>query len=452
MKMMNKVLSIYENHGYPFAKIKLDSIKFQDKKIAAALMIEKQQIEKIDSIVVKGNLKLSPQYLYGYLGIKPGDLYDESKVQAISTRLKALPFLSETKPAQVIFVQSKVKILLYLAKKTANQFNGIVGILPDNSGKITITGDVSLALMNSFHRAEEISFHWQHLQAQTENLTAHLSYPYLFSTPIGIDGDLTIFKQDTTYVQVDSKIGLKYLLIGGDYIKAFFENITSSLLSTSLLQYQTSSLPPYADVTTELYGLEFKANGLDYIYNPRRGYSLLVNAAVGAKDIHQNSKLNPQIYEGLQLNSTEYKANINAAYYIPFFSRSAIKLGVVGGYLNAPSLLLNDLYRIGGFSVLRGFNEQSIYASAYSVGTVEFHYLLEQNSFLFLFFDQGWYQDNAVSSDIAIKQDTPFGFGAGMNFQTKAGIFSLSYALGEGSGTPLDFKLGKINFGIINNF
>ncbi|MGP8215637.1 MAG: POTRA domain-containing protein [Bacteroidia bacterium] len=450
-KLMDKLLSFYENHGYPFAQVRLDSIKLTGNSIAASLFLAKKREEKIDSIVVKGDLKLSPQYLYGYLGIKAGDFYDESKIKAISSRLKALAFLYETKPLQVIFVEDKVKIFLFLGKKSANQFNGIIGILPNPTGPITITGDVSLDLLNSFHHAEDIAFHWQHIQLQTENLTVHFSYPYLFKTPIGFDEDFKLFKQDTTYLQLDEKVGLKYMLIGGDYFKVFYENISSSLLSTSLLENQTSGLPPYADVTTQLYGIEYKTAGLDYIYNPRKGYELLVNVAAGTKQIFQNSKLNPAIYDGLQLKSDEYRANINAAYYIPFFSRSAFKFGLNGGYIDAPSLLTNDLYRIGGFTVLRGFDEQSIYASAYGVGTVEFHYLLEQNSFMYLFFDQGWCRETYTTA-ISYFNDTPNGFGAGMDFQTKAGIFSISYALGNDKEYPLNFKDGKINFGLVNNF
>lgn len=451
LRLMDKVITFYENHGYPFAQIKLDSVKLEGNKLNASLSLQKKRLEKIDSIVIKGDLKISPQYLYGYLGIKPGDSYDESKVKVISSRLKSLQILYETKPLQVIFVENKVNIYLFLGKKSANQFNGIIGILPNSAGKVNITGDISLNLQNTFHHAEDIGFHWQHIQAQTENLTANFSYPYILRTPLGFDENFTLFKQDTTYLQLDNKIGLKYLLAGGNYWKVFYENISSTLIALSQLELQTTGLPPYADVTTQLYGIEYKASSLDYIYNPRRGYSLLVNFAAGTKDIHQNPQLNPSLYEGLQLKSDEYKANISAAYYIPFMERSAFKFAVNGGYINAPSLLLNDLYRIGGFSVLRGFDEQSIYASQYGVGTVEFHYLLEQNSFLFLFYDQGWCRETYPTA-IGFFNDTPYGFGAGMDFQTKAGIFSLSYALGQSINNPLSFKDGKITFGLVNNF
>jgi hemolysin activation/secretion protein len=76
--------------------------------------------------------------------------------------------------------------------------------------------------------------------------------------------------------------------------------------------------------------------------------------------------------------------------------------------------------------------------------------LLEQNSFLFLFYDQGWYQENLAESGTV--RDTPFGVGAGMDFQTKAGIFSISYAVGKQFDNPISVKDGKISFGLINNF
>ncbi len=449
-KLMTRVLGYYEDHGYPFTKVKLDSISINDNVISASLKVNKNRAETIDSIVVIGTLKISPNYLYGYLGIKPGDLYDESKVEAISARLRALPFVAELKPLQVVFIQDKTKIVLYLAKKNSNQFNGILGILPNSTGKITVTGDVNLQLRNAFRHGDELGFHWQHLQPLTEKLLINFSYPYLFHTPIGVDENFNLFKQDTTYIQLDNKLGLKYLFIGGDYFEVYYESIVTSLLSTSGLQH-INTLPPYTDATTDLYGIEYKVRHLDYIYNPRRGYEFLGSAAAGNKTIRENSAINPDAYEGLKLSSIEYRANILADCYLPVATRAAIKFGVNGGYIEDPSLLLNDLYRIGGLEVLRGFNEQSVYVSQYAVGTVEFHYLLEQNSFFFLFYDQG-YVRQTLPSAIQYYYDTPSGFGAGMDFQTKAGIFSLSYALGNARGNPLNFSTGKINFGIVNYF
>jgi hypothetical protein len=49
-------------------------------------------------------------------------------------------------------------------------------------------------------------------------------------------------------------------------------------------------------------------------------------------------------------------------------------------------------------------------------------------------------------------RDTPFGFGAGISFETKAGIFSINYALGKQFNNPIELRSGKIHFGIVNYF
>jgi hypothetical protein len=48
--------------------------------------------------------------------------------------------------------------------------------------------------------------------------------------------------------------------------------------------------------------------------------------------------------------------------------------------------------------------------------------------------------------------DFPFGFGAGAAFETKIGIFGLSYAMGRQLDNAISFKSGKIHFGYVNYF
>jgi hemolysin activation/secretion protein len=99
--------------------------------------------------------------------------------------------------------------------------------------------------------------------------------------------------------------------------------------------------------------------------------------------------------------------------------------------------------------LLRGFNEQSVYASQYHIGTVEYHYLLGLNSYFYLFLDGAYVANESLSP---ATYDTPFGFGAGINFETRAGIFGVSYALGEQNNIPIEFRNAKIHFGYVNYF
>jgi len=162
------------------------------------------------------------------------------------------------------------------------------------------------------------------------------------------------------------------------------------------------------------------------------------------------------LYNGIKLYSTQYQADGNVAYYIPIFKYSTIKLAAQGGTINSPQLFTNELYRIGGLKTIPGVNEQSIYASTYGIGTLEYHFLFEQNSAFVLFGNYGWYQnasyDFSAGNPGLANHDTPYSFGAGVLFQTKAGIFQMNYAIGHQYNNDISLRTGKVSFGLVNTF
>lgn len=448
-RVQEKLITYYENNGYPFASVKLDSIIITDESIAAQLYLTKNQLEKIDSVVIKGNAKITAVYMYNYLGIKPGNLYNEAQLKKVNTRIAELPFIRSTKPAAVTFTNKYNKLVLFLEKKRASQFDGIIGILPDDkTGKILFTGDVRLKLQNGLSHGELIDLNWQRLQTQTQNLKIRFVYPFVLRTPFGIDYNFSLYKKDTTFLDVKQNIGIQYLLIGGNYFKIFYSNKTSSLLSTKGLEYMTT-LPPNADIRNNMYGVGLKYEKLDYRLNPRKGFSILMNASAGTKKIIKNAKLNPVVYDKLKLNSTQYTGDFEGSIFIPFWDRNTVKIGVQTAFLDGETTFQNELFRIGGLKTLRGFDEESIFATAYSIFTLEYRFILEQNSYLYVFGDGAWYEKNNISDYV---RDTPVGFGAGISFETKAGIFSINYALGKQFDNPIQLKSGKIHFGIVNYF
>ena len=98
---------------------------------------------------------------------------------------------------------------------------------------------------------------------------------------------------------------------------------------------------------------------------------------------------------------------------------------------------------------MRGFDEASLLASSYVVGKIEYRFILEQNSYLLLFYNRAWYEDRSREE---ILTDTPYGFGAGITFDTKLGIFSFTYALGSQQSNPIEFRAAKVHFGLVNYF
>jgi len=447
--LQEKLIEYYENHGYPFVSVKLDSLEFLSEKgteyIKGQLSVTKNTQYKVDSILIKGEAKIAPVYIYNYLSIKPGDLYSEETISKISDRLKELRFVRETKPFEIAFTDKSVKIYLYLESKKASRFDGVAGFLPNSetTGKLLVTGEARLKLVNSFGRGELIAIDWKSLQPRTQNLNALITYPFIFSSPFGADIDFTLYKRDTIYIDLITDVGIQYILKGGNYLRAFVKN-----KDTRLLNGYTQQLP-YASTSTTLYGLGYNMQKLDFVFNPRRGYSLFVSGGVGNKKIKNDPDLNP---DTIEVKSTEYNITLDLDIFIPVAQRMVINIGADAATLSSKSMFENELFRIGGMGSLRGFDEESMVASSFVIYTLEYRYLLEQNSYLYVFFNGAYYENEVRRVKNEVWVDVPYGYGAGISFETKAGIFSISYALGQQRHSGVEFSSSKIHFGIINRF
>lgn len=452
LQLQERLLMHAENNGYPFASVKLDSIEISGSSISAVLHLEKNKQIKLDSILVRGNARVSPVYLYNYLSVKPNDPYNEQLVEKIDSRIKELAFVKLSAPSEVLFTEKATRLILYLDKRNASRFDGYLGILPnDQSAKVIVTGDLRLKLQNTIGKGELIDVNWRSLQKNTQDMKAMLSYPFLFSTPFGADYNFKLYKKDTLFLEVSQNPGIQYLLTGGSYFKVFIHNRKSSLLSTKGLEFQTT-LPVYADINATVYGIGFRREKLDYRFNPKKGYFLNVNVGAGSKSIKKNSRLNPAAYNNVVLNSAQYNSDLEAVLFFPAAKRSVIKTGVQSAWLYSPSIFQNELFRIGGLKSMRGIDEESVFASFYSVFTLEFRYLLEQNSYLYLFTDGAYYENMSVGFTGNDRDDTPVSFGAGVSFGTRAGIFSINYALGKQFNNPIYLKAGKVHFGVVSYF
>ncbi len=453
-KLFEKTIKFYENRGYPFVSIQLTNVAFTaENEISAALHLEKNTLYKVDSIKILGNSAISKNYLLNYLGLFEGDVYQENKIAAIENRIREIPFVTMTAKPEVQFFENEVKIILRLDRKKASRFDGVIGLLTnENTGRIELTGDVDLNLTNGIKKGETFGLNWRKLKGNSQDLKVDLIYPYLFKTPFGIDVDFKLFKRDTTFLDLETRVGINYLLERGDYISLFVENKTSNLLSRDDFA-EAIQIPELGDVRVNSFGIAYLGNRTNYKYNPTRGLLINVNFSAGRKELKKISILEqnqPELYDSIPLRTNQFKGGLLLEYYIPLAQRSTIKLANRSASLYSERLYANELMRIGGLRTLRGFDEESISASSYSIFSLEYRFLLDQNSFFSVFSDYGLYENNTTGSEYIY--DTPLGIGAGISFETKAGIFTFNYAVGSQFGNPIDVRAAKIHFGFINFF
>lgn len=448
VRVIETILLYYENNGYPFASVELKGANWRNDTLKGILSVNVREKIQFGEIYSKGNLQLDKEILGLMIGYEEGDSYSQEKLDKIDSYLKGFPFIKIVKPTEYEFVNNKCDVYLYLDEKNANFFNAILGVLPNNNGDIIITGDAKIKLVNALNYGEQFQINWRKLLPLTQNLNLSASIPYIFKMPIGVGGNFDLYKKDTSYIDVVSKLQVKYKLGQNLSFSGFYRNRTSNLLSTEKYQYVTE-LPDFADIRNNEYGLSVEWQNLDFLYNPSRGWYTELEGSVGDKKINKNSALSEELYVGLKLRSTQFYLKGKIDRYIKLYKKNVLLLGMSGGWIVNQNIFMNELFRLGGLNTIRGFNEESLFASAYSLGTIEYRFLLEEFSNLFVF-GQAMYYDQMVKD--SYEHDIPYSFGAGINFQTKPGVFSVSYSLGSQQGNPILFRSAKIHFGFVNYF
>lgn len=472
VELQESLLEYAENNGYPFASVWLDSLEVHDGTIAATLWLKKSQLTFFDQINIIGTAKVSQAYLQNYLGIKTGEPFSKAKVLKIRNRIRELPFITEKRDVTITFVGEKATVNLFLEPKKASRFDFIFGFLPSSNASVgpdpeirrfQFTATFEADMQNQFGLGERIFVEFEQLRPGTQDLELQFAYPYIFGLPFGIDTRFDLYKRDTSYLDVITDVGIQYLFEGGNYFKVFWNQTSTTILNVdenSIIQNRR--LPASLDVSNATFGLEYNLQKLDYRFNPRKGWALWLRGGAGIKQTKKNATIldleDPEdlnfrfesLYDTLNLSTFQYKLSARLEGYVPVFSNSVIKGSIrLGGIFSENAIYQNEQFRIGGNKILRGYDEESVFATRYGVLTFEYRLLLGQNSYLYTFADYGYIENKTARVDIS---DRPLGFGAGITFETRIGVFGFSLAQGRLSDKSFDFRNTKTHFGYVSYF
>jgi outer membrane protein assembly factor BamA len=462
--LKERLLSYYENEGFPFAAVYLDSVTITDDKIAAALMVNKGLVYRVDSITNYGKLKLNPTFLQRYLNIANGSVYNREKLKDVDKRMLELPYAQTEQPSTLNMLGSGSILNLYVNNKKSSEVSAIFGFLPDanNTGKLQVTGDVNIDLKNVFGAGESLLFKYQALQPKSPRLNLGYEKPYFLKSPFGLGFLFELFKKDSSFLQVNAQLALQLNLSNKQLGKIIVQWQTAGLLQggvdTNAIKFNRQ-LPANVDVKSVNAGISYEFRNTNYKFNPLTGSDVSITALTGIKNIRKNNDIlslktsgfnYESLYDSVKLKSYQLRLKVSAAHYFKLTKSSTFKTALNTGLFSSPNIFRNEVFQIGGYRLLRGFDEESIYATKYAVLTAEYRSLLGLNSYLFGFLDigiTGTKYQNVDNSNFFT------GTGLGIAYETKAGLLNLSLALGKRNDVPFNIRqAAKIHFGYVNYF
>jgi len=440
--LIQKVYNNYAERGFPFTEVKISPQGYQDGEARVALNVRLFAARTIDGVKVEGYEKLSKGYIKHGLGIKEGKIYNESELKKISERMSYNLLIEEARPPQTLFNTDSTTIYLYVKKVKSNLFDGVLGFGNNEEGEFQLNGNVKIELNNNFNGMERVRLNWIATPDKSTSLDLDVRVPYLFRSAVGTQTNFNMYRKDSVFVSTKIEERLFYQL-----------NMNSNLGLN--LSYESSNF--VLDDHPELAMLydDFDKTGIGLSYEfllPTQNRLLEGKSALnilGKALTRKSRETDPLTEEITEISSPQYEVGLNAFHIFNLFPKHLLKAKLEGfGLFGEEEFYAeNEMYRIGGFGSIRGFNEESIFASAYGIGSLEYRFMPNDGFYISVFGDYGFVENKSSG----ISQNL-LGLGSGISFLTQLGVFNLSYAMGKQSDTHFDFKNSKIHFGILTRF
>jgi outer membrane protein insertion porin family len=440
---IGNILTLYENNGYPFIKVIIPAVNFYSDSSSGKdyadvrLKIDRGTKNNIDKIEIAGNKKTKDYVITRELRIKTGEVYSQKRIEELPDRLNRLRFFDPVStPSYYLNSKNEGILVINIKEKETNNFDGILGYIPGtNNQPGYLTGLVNLNLRNLFGTGRIATVRWQQIDRASQELEIHYLEPWFLGYPFNLTGSLLQRKQDSSYVQRTFEGSVEFLAS---------ENLSASFILSSEVVIPTINdnyVPPVFNSSSLTTGVSLKYDTRDDPYAPMRG--ILFN------NLDSFSKKRIKGPASLITSTTQTKINlqriqIDLGLYYSLFLRQVIAFGIHGRELLGSSFENSDLYRLGGTSTLSGYLENQFLGSRVAWTNLEYRFLLARRSYIFTFFDSGYYFNSAVDK----KEDYKLGYGLGLSIETGLGVLGVSFALGQGDS----FSEGKIHFGIINEF
>lgn len=424
------LLNSFEKQGSTFSKLQLQRIRLENKLAFADLVVTRTIPRKIDRVLIKGYEKFPEKYIPFDLNLKLNSTYTINKLKNASNAIQTLTFVEETKPPEVLFTNDSTFIYLYLKKKNANRFDGVIGFNSKEEGNgIEFNGYLDLLFNNIFNSGESIALFWKNNGNESQRFYLSAETPYLFNLPIIPKATFQIFRQDSSYTNIAANFMVSYLINNQNKTNLTFSTETSNdLINNSDPNFSLQNF------SNTFYGLGHTYRVLqdDNLFPEKFG--ITISALFGnRKTSEENTTQSKFCLESFYLFSLNYKN------YIFIKNQSAT--------LNSDNFITNEVYRIGGINTIRGFNEESIFASAYSITNLEYRYKTSNSSYFYSIIDFAYLQNEIINESNKI-----YSLGVGYSFLTKVGKLNLSYALGKFEDNPFKFNESKLHIQLISYF
>ena len=425
---MKSKIALLEKKGYSLANLQLINQQKNENSLFSELLLKLNAKRNITDLVIVGYDKFPAGIKKAITKKAKKATFNQDNLKQINDTFDKLQFVNQIKYPEILFTTDSTKIFVYVEKSKPNKFDGFIGFSNDDKSKLTFNGYLDLQLQNILNTGEKFNLYWKNDGNKQTSFNIGTELPYIFKTPIGIKANLRIFKQDSTFQNTMTDLNLGYYFAYNTKAFVGYQKTTS----VDIQNTNSFSLNDFTNtfLTSSFEHLELNPDSFIF---PEKS-KVFVKFGTGNRTIA--SQKTSQFFTQLDMN---YNFNLN--------SKNSIFVRNQTFYLQSDDYIINELFRFGGINSIRGFNENSLQANAFTGIIAEYRYLLASNLYLHSITDFGYFQDKTANIE-----DRLLGLGFGFGLFTKNGLFNLVYANGSTSDQAIKLSNSIVHISFKTNF
>ncbi|MCF7802735.1 MAG: BamA/TamA family outer membrane protein [Candidatus Marinimicrobia bacterium] len=419
----------YADRGFPIAKWAARGITAEDGDITVSGVIDPGSKIILDTMVVRNSGETQDRIFLREMRIPPGTPYSRTDIRAAQRRLRQFDFVeSIASPKLFRSIDGDYGLLWEIRERRANTFNGILGYVPaTQSQQGFFTGQLQFDFVNLFGTARQLNIFWDKQNVITQEMAVSYTEPWIAGYPLNGTAGFRQLVQDSSYIRRHTTLVLDYQL---NWLWNVFGEVTATEVISTPSGRALSGIRSYRryDYTA---GVEFST--LDDPRNPRSGVFF-------SNSIAQRNGISG-IQDPLRTIDFEFQAvrTVNGPHVL---SGKLTTHNIVDPPSSVP---VPELYRFGGASSVRGYDESAFLGTAVGWVNLEYRLLFEKGSRIVTFYDYG-YRERFIGRRKSSQSMDSFGFG--LRLQTAVGQLGIDYGIPRDGG----WQNGRIHVRFFNYF
>jgi outer membrane protein assembly factor BamA len=370
-KSINKILTLYDENGFPYCQISPSRFKISDKGgLCFSFLVEEGPRVKVREIELEGLKNTKRKVILRELGSNPFGFFSQSRVDASLKRLTRLSYIKEVSKVELLAGENPEEGILRvtLLEQRNNTFSGILGYAPsagDRRGNLF--GSLELVFDNIFGTGRMTQWRWSRKDPHSSHLFFLYREPWVFGLPPTLELKLSQVDYDSTYLQLSFSARLTFSSTGRTSwgVEGGWEKVVPGPAGQAFI----------ADSRKYSLGIICSFDFLNQPDNPRSGLLYAAELGYAQKRNYPTSDYKPEKEKTYQIRSS-----FDLNHFLPTLKKQTLHVGLHFRSLSTDEDLLpiSDQFKLGGINSIRGYREEEFFGTQIAWANLEYRFLFQR--------------------------------------------------------------------------